>query len=192
MKKYTFCLILIAILGVSFVTPSHAQAQTPTVIASDEAKIQLIQLLLQLIAQYQAQLEAMQVKEEIIVPEPVLEGREVITVTSQKPGEFAERSEDLSRTVTLASFAVYAEKESLNGSTFRALVRDIPYGQPRVQYTCPNVIKKGDIKTCRVKITGVGGYSAIKYSIQDVEIEATDGTDYKGKFEPVQGIIKDK
>lgn len=193
MKNYALALVLVATLAMPVVAPTLAYAQTPTVQTQDEAKYQLIQLLLQLIALYQAQLEAMQ--SEPILEEPeeeIVEEREVIEVTSQNPNEFVEREEDLDRTVTLATFSVYAEKEDLDGSTFRALVRDLPYGKPAVKYTCPDVIKKGDTRTCRIKVTGVGGYSAIRYSIQDVLIEATDGSDYKGKFSAVEGIIKDK
>jgi hypothetical protein len=190
------CFTVIMSLLIMGMIVSEANAQTieptPTVIAADEPKYQLIQLLLQLIAMYQAQLDSMQSEPVLEQPEQkIVEKKDVISVTSQGPGEFVERSEDLSKTVTLATFAVYAEKESLSGSTFRALVRDIPYGEPRVIYSCPD-IKKGATKTCRVKVTGVGGYSAIKYSIQDVQIEAQDGSVYRGKFPAVEGLIKNQ
>jgi len=212
--KISMCKNLVAValiaFSFSFVTPlAQAQAVSSvqqTTLSSDQIKLQLIQLLLQLIEKYQAQLAEMQqnqVQEDVeiddeketvkeVEEEAESDEREIITLTSQGVGEWVERSEDLSKTITLAVFDVYAEKEDLNGTTFRATVRDIPYGAPRIKYTCPDLIEKGETKSCRIKIENVGGYSAIKYKITDVVIEATDGSEYKNKFSAVEGYIADK
>lgn len=204
-----FFAVVMLVASFTFVAPV-AQAQTVSsvqqaTLSSDQVKLQLIQLLLQLIEKYQAQLAEMQKNtnqeavetedieaDEEVEDEEEPEEREVITLTSQGVGEWAERSEDLDKTVTLAVFDIYAEKEDLDGTTFRVTEKGLPYGKPALKYTCSDVIEKGETKSCRVKVTGVEGYSGIKYKITDVTIEAVDGTEYKSKFPAVEGYIADQ
>ena len=212
----SFVAVVLIAFSFSFVAPlAQAQVESSeqqTMLSSDDVKLHLIQLLLQLLEQYKAQLAEMQQnqdreekeekkankkkeaaekaekeeQEDEEKAEP--EEREVITLTSQGVGEWVERSEDLDATVTLAVFDIYAKREDLNGTTFRALVQNVPR-YTKITYTCPEIIQKGDTKNCRVKITGAGGYNGIKYSIQNIMIEAVDGTVYKNKFPAVEGYI---
>lgn len=107
-------------------------------------------------------------------------------------------SADFSKDVTLAIFEITALKNDLDGRTFNAIVKGLIYpSQESIKYVCPDVIKKGETKSCRIKVRGLGssgvGRTGINYTITDISIGVVDSSKtYKNNFAAVTGYIADQ
>jgi hypothetical protein len=177
MKKYIIFICLLA-----FIVPQVSLAKTSDRITQIDSEIKELKLKIKTLE-----------KERALLLGTKSEKKEAIILKEKYDG-----SADFSKDVTLAVFDITALKNDLNGKTFSASVKGVLYpSQEVVKYVCPELIKKGETKTCRIKVGNLSssgiGRTGINYSITDVSIGVVGSSKiYKNVFPAVTGYIADK
>lgn len=179
-------LIIVLLLSI-LVVPHSSYAKISN---TDSERIRVIDIQIQGL---KSQLKALEKERDTLL------GKEVKKEKFEKPlkevinlKEKFDGSADFSKGVNLASFEIFAKKKKLDGRTFHVTVKGLKYPEV-VSLSCPDLIKEGQRKICKVMLKNPNRFDTLEYSITDISIQEAGGsTIYKNEFPAVEGVIKDQ